>query len=335
MTRRSLYFTAPGELEIRESEIPEPSAETVVVETEYSAISAGTEGLVYRGETPEHLATDGHVQTLVEDLSYPLQYGYAAVGRVTAVGSAVDDDWRGERVFAYHPHESHFLAEPAALLRVPETLDPAAATLHANAETAVNFLLDGQPAIAERVTVFGQGVVGLLTTALLARMPLDSLTAVDPIGTRLDLAREFGATATVSPATLSEAIDEDGTDRPDLVYELSGDPTALNDAMGIAGYDARIVVGSWYGTKPAALDFGGRFHHHRLDITSSQVSTIAPEHEGRWSRDRRHEVAWERLEQLPVAELITHELPIDEAATGYELLEESPDEAVQVVIRYQ
>ncbi len=46
-------------------------------------------------------------------------------------------------------------------------------------ETAVNLLLDGSPLIGEKVVVIGQGIIGLLTTALLSRFPLASLATVD------------------------------------------------------------------------------------------------------------------------------------------------------------
>ena len=336
MLRTSLSFVAPGRVELREQKLPERHPGQVCIETEYSAISAGTEGLVYRGETPETLAVDDEVPTLFEDLSYPLAYGYATVGRVIAVGEGVDESWLDRRVFAYNPHETHFLADPSELVPVPETVPSRVASLHANAETAVNFLLDGQPAFGERVAVFGQGVVGLLTTGLLSQLPLDALVAIEPLTLRRELAREFGADLVLDPdgenvaGDIREAIPE----RPDLTYELSGNPEALNDAMGVTGFDGRILVGSWYGTKPATLQFGGRFHRHRLDIESSQVSTIAPRHEGRWSRERRHDVAWEWLQKLPVDSLLTHELPFERAPEAYELLETDPDEAVQVLLRY-
>jgi 2-desacetyl-2-hydroxyethyl bacteriochlorophyllide A dehydrogenase len=343
MSVTALYFTAPGELELRDRALPAVGPGTVVVETDVSAISSGTERLVYRGDAPDRLETDGPVRTLVDDLSYPTRYGYAAAGRVIEAGEAVDEAWLGRRVFAYNPHETGFTADPETLVPVPETVPQRHAPLLASAETAVNFLLDGQPAIGERVAVFGQGPVGLLTTAMLAEMPLDCLVAVDPIDQRRALASDLGADVTVDPRTYhGPDRDRDGlraaierrAGLPDLTVELSGDPSALDDAMAVTGFDGRVVVGSWYGTKSADLDFGGRFHRHRLDIRSSQVSTIAPRHQGRWSRTRRHEVAWERLADLPVDPLLTHELPFERAPEAYELLEQSPEEAVQVLLSY-
>jgi hypothetical protein len=49
---RTLFFTAPNRVEIRETTFPELQADEVLVETICSAISAGTEMLVYRGQFP-------------------------------------------------------------------------------------------------------------------------------------------------------------------------------------------------------------------------------------------------------------------------------------------
>lgn len=330
MSVQSLYFTGSGEVTVRERPIPTPGSDELLVESECSAISAGTERLLYCGDAPERLDHDEQVPAFVEEFSYPMRYGYATVGRVSEVGTDCSEEWIGRRVFAYNPHESAFTATPAEVVPVPADIPTRHATLLANAETAVTFLLDGQPALGERVAVFGQGVVGLLTTGLLAAMAPEQVIAVEPVSRRQELARTFGADTVVTP----DSVDRLQDGRPDLTYELSGNPDALDDAIAVTGYDGRIIVGSWYGTKPATLSFGGRFHRHRLDITSSQVSTIAPRHAGRWSGERRHSVAWDWLTRLPVDELFTHELPLSNAPAAYELLQTSPDEAVQVLFTY-
>lgn len=333
--KRSLYFTGPRTVDVRSEPRPEPAAGDVAVESIVSAISAGTEGLLYRGEAPESLPADETIDALEEDLSYPLRYGYATVGRVTDCGEGVDDSWLERTVFAYRPHESHFIADPTALHPVPDDCPLSAAALLANAETAVNLVLDGAPTIGARVVVFGQGVVGLLTTALLARYPLESLVTVDYHERRRTCAEALGADRTVDPAagSAADALEAAGG-RADLTYELSGDPDALDEAIAATGYDGRVLVGSWYGTKGVDVDLGGRFHRDRLSIESSQVSTIAPEHRGRWSRERRHELAWDLVAGLEASSIVTHELPFERAAEAYELLDERPHEAIQVLLRY-
>jgi threonine dehydrogenase-like Zn-dependent dehydrogenase len=53
--------------------------------------------------------------------------------------------------------------------------------------------------------------------------------------------------------------ESDSDSRADLIYEVSGNPDALNVALALAGYHTRLVIGSWYGTKSTAIEFGGLF----------------------------------------------------------------------------
>jgi threonine dehydrogenase-like Zn-dependent dehydrogenase len=127
----------------------------------------------------------------------------------------------------------------------------------------------------------------------------------------------------------------DGADGADLTYELSGNPAALDQAITVTGFDGRIVIGSWYGQKRANLNLGGSFHRSRIRLISSQVSTIAPAWTGRWTKSRRLGVAWEMLERVRPAHLITHRLPLDQAHHAYMLLDQHPQETLQVLLTYE
>ncbi len=337
----AVLFAAPYAVKVREEPLPPPAAGQVTVQTEVSAISPGTELLFYRGQVPDDMTVDASIPALAGPVRYPLKYGYAAVGRVSEVGPGVDSARLGRRVFAFNPHESAFHAAPASLIPVPDDLSPEEAAFLPNMETAVNLALDGAPAIGEQVAVIGQGVVGLLTTALLARFPLAALVTLDHFSLRRSRSLAWGATASLDPAD-AEAIAKarallQGDRRyagADLVYELSGSPAALDAAIALAGFNGRIVIGSWYGTKRAAVDLGGRFHRERLRLISSQVSTIAPEWSGRWSQHRRLAWAAQMLADVRPASLITHRFPVSQAAEAYRLLDRSPGEAIQVILTY-
>lgn len=331
---RSVWFTAPRQVEVRSLELPDPGPGQVRVEMVCSAISAGTEMLVYRGQFPAGLAVDAAIRPLAGAFAYPLRYGYAVVGQVAALGPGVAAEWRGRLVFAFQPHASAFVAPAADLLPVPAGLEPEAAVCLPSMETAVNFLLDGAPLVGEQVVVLGQGVVGLLTTALLARLPLARLLTVDSLESRRAWSRRLGAELSLAPeADLRRelgAADEAGG--ADLVYELSGAPAALDAAISAAGFSGRIVVGSWYGQKRHAVDLGGRFHRGRLRLISSQVSTVTPELQARWTKARRLETAWRMLAQSAPQQLISHRFPLAEAARAYALIDAQPAEALQVIL---
>jgi 2-desacetyl-2-hydroxyethyl bacteriochlorophyllide A dehydrogenase len=327
MTGQALYFTGERTVTVREKSVPDPGAGEVLVRTERSAVSPGTELLVYRDEVPDAMLADETIDMLDGRLSYPLQYGYSTVGCVTAVDDSVDDDWLDRQVFAFNPHESHFLAEPEQL--IPTTMTPQQALLLPNAEAAVNFVMDARPRIGARVVVFGQGPVGLLTTALLAEFPLSKLVTVDCYEKRRSLSRSFGADRAVSPDEVADVVDD-----PDVTFELSGNPRALDQAIDITGYAGQVIVGSWYGTKDVSLDLGGEYHRSHIRMQSSQVSRLDPAHADRWDKERRLHFVRSWLSETDLSALFTHELRIDDAPEAYQLLETSPSEAVQVTFTY-
>lgn len=340
MTGRALFFTGPYELEVRQVDVPEPAAGEVRVAAELSAISAGTELLVYRGDVPRTLSTDLKLESLSGSFSFPLQYGYAVVGRVTAAGADVESRWVGTRVFAFHPHASEFVTSVDDVVPVPDGCSDAAAALLANLEASTNFLLDGRPRLGERVLVLGQGVVGLLTTRLLAEFPLETLITADRYEARRAVSTAYGADRCLDPdevdvpSQVSQGERDGDAAGVDLAYEISGDPAALSTAIEATGYDGRVVVGSWYGTKPVELDLGGHFHRSRIRLMSSQVSTIDPALRGRWSRERRFGAARRWLNEVDSDALVTHRLPIDRAGDAYELLDSRPNDAIQVLLTY-
>jgi 2-desacetyl-2-hydroxyethyl bacteriochlorophyllide A dehydrogenase len=349
MKRKTIYFTAPRQVELREETLPAPGADEVLVETSCSAISAGTEMLLYQGRFPRDMETDSTISSLRGSFEYPCAYGYASVGTVVEVGKSVNREWLNRFVFAFQPHTSHFISKLDSLFPIPDSLSPESACFLPNMETAVNLVQDGAPILGERVMVFGQGVVGLLTASLLKEFPLDCLITADCYPLR----REAFQVPDSKPALSGKgfqvqrvaSLDPDASnfraslsgyaqDGFDLTYELSGNPKALNDAIALTRFSGRVVIGSWYGEKRAEVDLGGIFHRSRIKLISSQVSTIAPELAARWDKSRRFEVAWDALARIQPQKWVTHRFDLEQAAEAYRLLDERPQEAIQIIFNY-
>jgi 2-desacetyl-2-hydroxyethyl bacteriochlorophyllide A dehydrogenase len=334
-TAQTLFFTSPRCVEIRESSLPPIKDDEVLVETVCSAISAGTEMLVYRGQFPQ--LQDAH-DSVSSELKYPLAYGYACVGTVQAIGKKVNSEWEGKLVFSFQPHTSHFVAKPEALFPIPHSISPENACFLPNMETAVNLVQDGAPILGERVLVLGQGVVGILTASLLSEFPLENLTVVDGIDLRrkaLDVEGLKSKVKNLAPSDLHPSTLRQAQGNAfDLVYELTGSPAALNTAIEHTAFSGRIVIGSWYGQKRAEIDLGGSFHRSRIKLISSQVSSISPELSGRWDKSRRFEVAWQALERIQPQKWVTHSFALQDAEKAYQMLDEHPQETIQVVFKY-
>jgi len=329
-TTPAVYFSAPRQIEVRDVPLAKPLGDHLLVRTHVSAISAGTELLFYRNLVPADMSVDSAFEGMSGRLAYPLHYGYACAGEVTAVGPQGDAGWLGRNVFAFHPHAGGFTIAPDSVVSLPPGMNYERAAFLPNVETSVGLVMDAAPLIGERVLVFGQGVVGLLVTSLLAQMPLQRIVTVDQIDRRRQISQELGATASVAPNELGELERLE----PDIIFEVSGNPQALDAAIRIAPYGARIVVGSWYGAKPAHLALGGHFHRNHVTIVSSQVSTIAPALTGRWSKRRRLSTALSHLARLDTSALVSHRIEVEHAAEAFRILDESPDTALQILLTY-
>ena len=330
----AVWFPRARTVELREEQLPEIGAGEIRVRAVVSGLSHGTEMLVYRGQAPEGTQLD--LPTLRGGFGFPIKYGYASVGRVAEVGASVEGLLPGDLVFALHPHQTDYTLSAALAVLLQPGLPAELGVFVANLETAVNVLLDASPRLGERIVVFGQGVVGLLITQLLRRAGAGMIVAVDPLPLRRDLARISGADTVLSPgAGLSKAVREltDGAGA-DIVVEASGNPEALNQALDCAAFEGTIVVSSWYGTKSARLALGGAFHRGRVRIISSQVGAIDAALQPRWSKARRVALVRELLPKLELAPLITHRIPFERAAAAYTLVDEHPEQVVQVVLTY-
>ena len=336
MRSQTLFFIAPRQIEIRSSNLPELKTDEVLVQTVCSAISAGTEMLIYQGRFPRTLETDSVISGLRGGFKYPLAYGYACVGKVVEVGKDVDREWLNRLVFAFQPHTSHFISKTDSLFSVPDSLLPESACFFPNMETAVNLVQDAAPIFGERVLVLGQGIIGLLTASLLREFPLETLVTADPYEMRRKASLNMEVSETLDPNSenFQRKLNAYAQKKFDLTLELSGDPSALEDALSLTCFSGRIVIGSWYGEKKVEVDLGGAFHRSRIKLISSQVSTIAPELAARWDKARRFEAAWKALERVQPEKWITHRFPIERAAEAYRLLDENPQETIQILVTY-
>jgi 2-desacetyl-2-hydroxyethyl bacteriochlorophyllide A dehydrogenase len=327
---RALWFTAPRAAELRPERVPPPGPGEVRVKTIASAISHGTEMLVYRGEVPTDLPLD--LPTLAGDFSLPIKYGYASVGRV--LDSGVEHLSSDDLVFVHHPHQEAFVVPADLPVRLPDWLDPTVGLFFANLETALNVVHDTPFRLGETALVFGQGVVGLLVTQLLKLAGAGKVLVVEPQKKRRNLALEVGADGALEPGEdLRQHVLEATAGRgADVAVEVSSSGAALQAAVDAVAIEGTVVVASWYGTKRISLSLGGHFHRGRVRLRSSQVGRIAPELGSRWDRTRRTETVLGLLPRLRLKELISHQIPLEKAPDAYRFVDERSDETVQVIL---
>ena len=298
---QALWYTGPGQVEIRQESLPEPQTGELRVRALYGAISRGTEGLVLAGRVPASEYERMRAPFMGGDFPFPVKYGYSTVGRVEQGTESL----LGRTIFSLHPHQTLFNIRASAVVVLPKDLPPQRAVLAANMETALNAVWDAAPSPADRIAIVGGGVVGSLVAYLCGRLPGAEVTLVDVNPARAELAKAFG---------VSFATPESAKGDCDLVVHASGNPTGLGTALALAGEEATVVELSWYGNSAVTAQLGGAFHSRRLRLLSSQVGRSAPSHRPRWTHGRRLAAALAlladaRLELLLATPVAFRDLP--------------------------
>jgi len=296
---RAFWSIAPGCGEIRTEPLAGVEAGTARVDTRYSAISRGSESLVFGGHVPRSEYRRMRAPYQRGDFPYPVCYGYACVGEVVE-GSP---DWMGQSVFCLHPHQDRFVVPTDALIPLPDDVPQARAVLAANLETALNASWDGAAGPGDRIAVVGGGVVGLLIGALNASLPGSRVVLVDTEPGRRDVAEALGMQFCAPDAAPTDC---------DLVFHASGSPGGLATALACAGQEASVVEVSWYGDRSVSVPLGEAFHASRLTLKSSQVGRIPPIRAPRWTPRRRLTTAVSMLSDPRFDVLFSGESRFDE-----------------------
>ncbi len=300
-SEQAFWVTGPGAGELRPEVLAEPGPGEVRVRTQFSAISRGTESLVFHGRVPESQYQAMRAPFQAGDFPWPVKYGYISVGMVEAGGAA--EGLVGRRIFCLHPHQSAFVVPAAAVVPIPDAVPSERAVLAANMETAINAVWDLQPGPGDRLAVIGAGVVGLLTAWLLRSIPGTEVVLIDPNPQREPVATALG----LAIRTPEAARENPGLQGLDAVVHASGNPAGLEQALALAGVEARVVEMSWYGDQPVPAPLGEAFHSRRLTLRSSQVGRIPPERAARWDYHRRLVLALSLLDDPALDALITGE----------------------------
>ncbi len=271
---QALWYSAPGQAEIRTEKLLPPGSGEVRVRADWGAISRGTEALIFAGRVPRSEFARMRAPFMAGDFPFPVKYGYAVVGRVET-GPA---DLIRHGVFVLHPHQTLFNAPRDAVTPLPDEVPPSRAVLAANMETALNAVWDGAPGPADRIGIIGAGVVGTLVAFLCARIPGAEVILVDLEPSRAEIARALG---------VAFAPPDDAPTECDCVFHASGSAAGLTTAIACAGDEATIVELSWYGAGSVAVPLGAAFHSRRLRLVSSQVGQVSASHRPRWTTRRR------------------------------------------------
>ena len=296
---QAFWLREPGAGEIRPVALAAPGPDEVVVRTLRSAVSRGTEALVFHGRVPPSQYDAMRAPFQEGAFPGPVKYGYLNVGVVEDGPPGL----RGRTVFCLHPHQTSYVVPASAVTLVPEEVPVARAVLAGIVETAVNALWDAAPLIGDRVAVVGAGTLGCCVARLLARFPGVSVTLVDIDPQRAEVASSLGVDFSLS---------DQAPGGRDLVVHTSATSAGLQRSLDLLAPEGTVVELSWYGDDVTSVSLGGAFHSGRLTVRASQVGAVSPARRDRRTTADRLSLALDLLRDPAFDALLTGESPFED-----------------------
>ncbi|WP_432938996.1 zinc-binding dehydrogenase [Kribbella sp. CA-253562] len=340
---RVVQFSAPRLAEVVDFDPPPLPPGHVRVRTAFSGISAGTELTAYRGTNPYLTRSWDADARIFRDseagVAFPVVgWGYSESGEVVEVASDVTALSVGDQVWGIWGHRSEAVlpVEKLAGHQLPPGVSLAAASFTRVGAIAYNAILSARITLGDLVAIYGQGVIGLLATRLATLSGAQVLT-VDGVESRRAESLKYGALESFAPGSAAEQIRAYGRHgAADTAIELSGVYPALHEAIRSVGVGGRVVASGFYQGDGNGLRLGEEFHHNRVELISSQIGGVPPELANRWSVDRLQTGFLDLVGRGAVdpEPLITHRVPVEDAADAYTLLDTRPGDALQVVLEF-
>lgn len=333
MQGRRLWITGPYAVSVQLFELPEqPPAGCVLVETEQTLVSAGTELAIVTGT---HIGfTTGAAWP-----RYPMALGYTAVGRVLRVGSDVAGVAEGDRILAPTPHASHAIADARQVLPVPDGCSGEAALLAHLSSIPLNGVRLARPQLGEGMIVFGQGLIGALAARFGRIAGCRPVLGVDPLPDRRELARGAGIVPVDpnadDPAEVHRRL-ADGR-LPEVVIEATGAPQVIPEALRVAGEMARAVL---LGSPRGRVEIDAYTDIHRKGVTVIGAhmrvapSVATPYNPFTTERNRQVALALVADGSLVTDGLVSHHIAPEAALDMYRALAERALGHMGVVIEW-
>ena len=264
MTNKAMYLMAPGVVELCDIELPAIQPDEVLVKSQFSAISAGTE-----------LANFNDLPNTVR--RYPRSFGYNAVGVVTEVGSAVKGFEVGDRVLCYFAggHRLYSVCKRHMLCKIPDGVDMRDAALVIIGGFGLEGVRMTKCEIGESALVVGCGLLGQFALQALRCMGATPVVAIDFNEERLAIAKECGADYAFRPddPNLKEKVMEATEGRGfNCAVEVTGSAQALVTALGLMARRGRIALTGCTRVSDVPIDFYKLVHVPGIQLLGAHTS---------------------------------------------------------------
>jgi predicted dehydrogenase/threonine dehydrogenase-like Zn-dependent dehydrogenase len=363
-----------GRLELLEVPIPTTPVAGLLVRTTHSVISVGTERMKVEQarmnllekararpdqvrkvlDTARNLGWRVALEKVRNRLETPTGLGYSAAGVVEAVDPANTRFRVGDRVAvggaecAFH---AEYVAVPDLLAaRVPEGVENWQAAYTTILSIALQAVRQLEPTLGERVLVMGQGLIGLLVTALLRANGVRVLAA-DLAPARLPFAEAAGAEKTVlaGPQELRDEVrawtEGWGVDAVVLCTGAASNTPLQQSAEALRDRGRLVIVGNtkadldWkdFYAKEVQVRYSRSYGPGRYDPSYEWGGADYPIGYVRWTEQRNFEASLHliRTGQVNLAALTTRRVPFAQALDVYgDLLGDGGSREVGVLLEY-
>ena len=270
MTGHYVVFESVGKAILKKFDIPELNTEEVLLENDYTVISAGTEraNLI---QLPN---------TLTATKGFPFLPGYSGAGRVIAIGDNVTTLKVGDRaVINWGGHRSHTIQHVNNVLKIEDDsidlLDASFAHIAAFSFLGVRKL---QIEIGESVMIAGMGILGVFALQIANLSGAIPVVAADFDSSRRDLALKLGAAAAFSPDEenfIEKVKNVSGGTGPNAVVEVSGSAVALQQALEYIAWEGRISLLGCTRISDVPIDFYQYVHKRGITLIGANTFTRA------------------------------------------------------------
>jgi len=262
----------------------------VPLNSQYSMISSGTEGKVALGQISNSFIKRMSVPYMEGDFNLPIKYGYSLIGK----------DAQDQCFHLMHPHQSSVVVFPEHVHLLPDDLPLPRAALISNMETIINAIWDADIKSGDKVAICGFGNIG----ALLA------ITLKDSHNVDCDII-EIKEWNKLKAQSLGYTIHEN--DNYNIIFHTTGSESGLQYCIDNLLPEGKVIELSWYGDQKVGLNLGDRFHYDRLQIISSQVSTIPKAYQDQYDYQSRKDLAIQLLDNPRYDLLIADYIPFKDS----------------------
>ncbi len=342
MHARQAVITEPYRASVHKVELPPPTANQILVATEVSAVSAGTELAVWTG-THQWLK-----DPTLPDWKFPFRPGYSAAGTIVAVGSAVSGWKSGDRVSYPGNHASAELLtlghERGRLWRLPDNLDMQKASVACIARYGLGASIRAGITLGRSAAVLGLGVIGQFALRCLIAAGAHPVVGIDAVAMRRQAALAAGCDHVLDPSAgdvrehLSRYLNQRGAE---IVADATGVPDAVPLAMSLACDGGQVVVVGSPRGKAKEVNFYDDLHRRYLEVTGAHGNMLfEPAHTrlaGAWDIDKAQNWLLAALAsgRLNLDSLITHRIDAADLGSAYDGLLKKKDEYLGVVLRWK